>query len=179
MSNKHVITDSRNLNKISKKAVSAYEMWHQKHPKNFKKIEVDWPSVVYCVGRAEEIIYLSDKWEKDKNFFYYRHLFDTRPYVYCSEKCDLIEYANGRKRSVSNLLKVKDLDRDIVASPNLAKTDQLVVSLNGGTIERWNLIGQPTLCCTLDMKTLIICMDGDFLFINGGKMSVTERGIVK
>lgn len=173
------IEDNKQLDRIMKRAFGAYEMWHQKHPEEVKEVSVDWPDVVYCIGRAEEIIYKSDKWEKKNDFFTYFHVFDTRPYVYCSKKSDLMDFANNRKRSVSRLLNVRDLKNTPVAAPYLAKTVQLTLSLNNGDGTTLHLRNHPALCCTLDKKTLIVCLKDDLLFINGGKMSVTERGIVK
>jgi len=185
---KSPIADNKKLGNLVKKASSAYSMWHQKHPKNVQEISVNWPKVVYCLGRAEEIIYRSDKWEKDNDFFTYQHFFDTRPYVYCAKdsifKDLLLEGSRKnpgklpRKRSVSRLLNVKDLDKDVVVAPNLATTEELTITANDGSVKQFNLQG-PSLCCTLDMRTLIICMKDDLLFINGGAMKVTERGIVK
>jgi hypothetical protein len=153
-------------------------MWHQKNPKELKELSVDWPEHVYCCGKAEQILYKSDKWEKDGDFYTYDHVFDTRPDVYCSDKSILSEFIKGRAKKVTSLLGIKSLDTP-VAAPALAKTVELTISLSDGTGQTISFSSYPLLCCTLDKKTLIICAKNDVLFIRGGKMHVTERGIVK
>lgn len=170
---------SDELDRIIGRAMSSYEMWHQKHPNEVKTIAIDWPEEVYQCGRAEQILYRSDKWEKDNDFFMYDHVFDTRPHVYCTKKSILAPFASSRRRSVRRFFNVRDLKRDPVTLPYLAKAVELTISLNDGTGQTLNLLSEPALCCTLDLKTLVICIKNDILFINGGKMHVTERGIVK
>ena len=47
------------------------KMWHQKERGwgvGDIKLNFDFPDVVQRLGRAEEIVYHSDKWEKDYDF---------------------------------------------------------------------------------------------------------------
>lgn len=170
---------SGDLNRVVRRAMDSYSMWHQKHPNEVLDITIAWPEEVYQCGRAEQILYRSDKWEDDNNFFMYDHVFDTRPFVYCQRGSVLEPFANSKRRSVRRLLRVNDLEKDPVPLPYLAKAVELTISLSDGTGQTLNLVAEPALCCTLDLKTLVICMENDILFINGGKMHVTERGIVK
>lgn len=163
----------------AKKAVLSYEMWHQKNPKELKEISVNWPKEVYACGRAEQIIYRSDKWEKDKDFYTYDHVFDTRPTVFCATESILSDTIQGGPRSVAKLLGVRDVNKDPVAAPALANTLELTVSFPDGSGKTLYFKNTPVLCCTSDLKTLIICAKNDIIFIRGGKMHVTERGIVK
>lgn len=170
----------RQLTGTMNRAIDAYRMWHQKDASNLKETKIDWPSTVFACGRANRIIYNSDKWENKNNYFLYEHFFDTRPYVYAApDALTFGEFATGAKRSVRRLLKVRDLENDPVVAPVLAQTIELIFTTNDGTPCKVNLLNNPTLCCTLDKKTLIICAKKDLVFISGGKMVVTERGIEK
>ena len=53
------------------KAHDVFEMWHKKNPrthlsKDLSGTPQDFEEYMCCVGHADEIIYDSDKWEKDK-----------------------------------------------------------------------------------------------------------------
>lgn len=167
------------LEKLVENAVDAYSMWHQKPHKKVKELSVEWPKTIHCFGRAEQIIYKSDKWEKDNDFYTYDHIFDSRPNVYCGPDSSFFQFAETKSRKLAPLLSVKDLEKDTIAAPYLAKTLEFTFCAHDGSYKRITFNNSPSLCCTVDKKTLIICSTDGFLFVHGGAMRVTSRGIVK
>lgn len=158
------------MTRVASKAVKTYETWHQKEAKKLQPITYDFPESVFCVGRAVHILYYSDKWEKDGDGYEYSHDFDTKPFVYTVE-------GQGTRKGVKSLLGVKSLNTQI-AMPILAVTKEMTIVTTGGKEKRIQLAGAPFLCCSNNRKTLVIFVDDDPIFINGGKMIVTARGIV-
>jgi hypothetical protein len=171
-------------------AAALYEMWHQKHPRNVipKTYEFnpprrdapranpghEGPGVMTAVGRAAEILYSSDKWEKNGDFWPYEHDFDSRPTVYAN-------WGEGRGVQTTSLLQVRDLN-DEWEMPLLAFVKSITYDDADG--ERRRLVfGKkgPVMTCSPDKKTLVILASRKTgpIFVRGGKMVVTERGIVK
>lgn len=152
-------------------AFERYRMWHQKHPSKVEKRSFEFPPTVYAMGTARDIVYSSDKWERKGNNFDYHHTFDSHPTVYGLK-------GSGRAKSVKQLLQVDDLDGTFPL-PVLADVKELV--LHDGKKERKiSFVSHlPLLCCTLDKQGLVIFADNDPMFIRGGTMVVTPRGIVR
>jgi hypothetical protein len=172
-----------------RQAEDHFRLWHQKDPRELFEIDYDFPEHVYCVGRADAILYASDKWERDGDFFDYIHDFSSLPYVYACDGAFNLP-AHGRK-SVKQLLRATDLDGEF-ALPILAGVRQLVVcpldeegprNARGNPSARKQYLDfedPPLLCCSPDLKTLVIFSEERGpIFIRGGQMVVTERGIVK
>lgn len=160
------------------KAEASWRMWHQKEPRELFETSYDFPEHVFCVGTAETVIYASDKWEKDGKFFDYVHEFDSRPEVFM---------ADGQRRnpgaaptSVKRLLGTRDLEGEL-ALPILAKVKTLIISPPDDAPDHYiNFRDEPVMCCTADHKTVVIFSESKGpIFIRGGKMVVTERGIVR
>lgn len=168
------------------KAEDHFRLWHQKNPRQIFEIDYDFPEYVDCIGRADAILYASDKWERDGDFFDYIHDFSSLPFVYaCEGAFDLPPY--GRPKSVKQLLRATDLDEEF-ALPILAGVRQLVVCpvneegprSNPAQKQYIDFRDPPMLCCSPDLKTLVIFSEERGpIFVRGGQMVVTERGIVK
>ncbi len=148
-------------------------MWHQKErgwgvgdiPLTFK-----FPDTVVQLGRAEEIVYQSDKWEEDFDFFPYTHTFDSHPFVY--------GIGDGAvEKNVAELLRVQRPNSSRWSLPLLAFVEQLTYD-DGKRSRRVKFRRDTAMSCSRDRKTVIILSESKPLFIRGGKMVVTARGIV-
>ena len=147
--------------------VDVYEEWHSKEPSQLKTVKVDPPDRVYACGKGELIAYRSGKWQKGNNTEDYEHLFTSKPTVYHST-------GEGRVRSVGGLLK-----NDTIISLGYC-IELTVIGFDGQEYEF--PIGRsrkPRMVCTTDKKTVIVLHSKGPIFINGGSMRVTDRGIVK
>lgn len=160
------------------KAEASWRMWHQKEPRELHEVSYQFPSHVFCVGTAETIVYASDKWEKDGKFFDYVHEFDSRPEVFM---------VDGQRRnpaappsSVKKLLGTRDLEGEL-ALPILGHVKEIIISPPDDAPDHCiRFRDNPIMCCTADHKTVIVFSETKGpIFIRGGKMVVTERGIVR
>lgn len=149
------------------------KMWHQKERGwgvGDIKLNFDFPDVVQRLGRAEEIVYHSDKWEKDYDFYPYTHTFDTHPFVYGLGDGDA-------EKTVAQLLRVKNPNSSRWSIPLLAFVEQLTYD-DGDRLRKVKFRRDTAMSCSRDRKTLIILSESKPLFVRGGRMVVTERGIV-
>lgn len=153
-----------------KRANEIYQMWHQKYPKSETVRRFQFPDDVRAVGLAETIDYDSDKWERDNDFYPYGHKFDSHPTVYTID-------GQGRKKNTAELLDVDDLDGEF-AMPILAFCTKLVYH-DGNRFRHLKFANRTVLTCSDDCKTLVILSTTYPVFIRGGQMIATERGIVK
>jgi hypothetical protein len=169
-----------------RQAEDHFRLWHQKDPREIFEVDYDFPDYVHCIGRAEDILYASDKWETDGNFFDYIHDFSTLPFVYaCEGSFDLPSV--GRPKRVDRLLQAPNLHEEF-SLPILAQVRELVICPAGSSGSRSKAVRRrkiqfdqlPLLCCSPDLRTLVIFSDERGpIFIRGGEMVVTEHGIVK
>jgi hypothetical protein len=153
-------------------AKSLYREWHQKDPTEAVEATFDFPEEVVVVGKAQRVVYASDKWEKE--IYLYEHDFDSHPEVYMVAKKGV---KHGDAVNTKHLLGVKSF-KEALPLPILATTQELTF-LDGSKPNR-TVFGrrQPLLCSTLDKRTLVIFDFPRVIFIRGGSMRVTERGIV-
>lgn len=167
-------------------AADAWRMWHQKEPREIVEATYDFPDEVVPVGKAQRILYSSDKWEEDGDFYTYFHDFDSHPTVYAPSTSAWAKkrankgtkHARGKALDVARTLKMAHVD-DELQLPLLAKTLELIIVDVEGKKQSRKFRGDTPLCCTSDLKTLVILADDGPVIIRGGKMVVTERGIVK
>lgn len=159
-------------------AEDSWRMWHQKEPREHHEVFYNFPTHVFRVGTAETITYRSDKWEDDGKFFDYVHEFDSHPEVFMLE--DKRQNPHAKSVSVQKLLGTRDLKGEL-ALPILAHTKELIISPDDAEVDHCIRFSDgPLLCCTTDHLTLVIFSDKKGpIFIRGGKMKVTERGIVR
>lgn len=166
------------------RAFAIYKLWTEKEPDvssmwrdPVTQRTVDWDELQFAqLGRAKDILYISDKWEADGVLERYHHPFDTLPAVYCAT-----EDAEGKERPLAQLVGEPVSKAKALQLVLLAVVEELVVVREGKT----NLTlrykdDPPPLCSTRDKKGLvIITKDRGPIFVRGGQMTVTSRGIVK
>lgn len=160
-------------------AEEAWRMWHQKEPRELLRQPYELPDDLVAVGRADRIYYSSDKWEEDGDFYTYYHDFDSHPTVYVPETWAWTKHADEDADVVDvvETLEMQHAD-DEVMLPMLSKTLELVVEIEGDKQSR-KFKGASPLCCTRDLRTLVIFSSSGPVIVRGGKMVVTERGIVR
>jgi hypothetical protein len=160
-------------------AADAWRMWHQKEPRELIEKTYDFPDEVVPVGKADRILYSSDKWEEDGDFYTYYHDFESHPTVYMPSTATWAKKREnkGKPLNVARTLGIKHVD-DELSLPLLAKTMELIIECNGEKKSR-KFRGDTHLCCTSDMKTLVILASDGPIIIRGGSMVVTERGILR
>jgi len=166
------------------KASSIFELWHSKDPRDHIRLDLsgtkqDFPDFMVAVGTAVSIIYSSDKWEKDKNFFSYVHDFDSGPKVYFPEGDVDPPEELGRPKKTTSFLGISSFKDPLVVA-QLAFANELVYRDKEGSEVVLDFGKGKSQCLSSnDLKTLIILTPDGPLFIRGGKMRITERGIVK
>lgn len=158
-------------------AVENHEMWHKKDVAAAYRKNVPFPSKMVCVGRANEIVYLSDKWEDHANFYSYVHDFDSHPEVYV----DAARYEGTQPRSTARLLGVKSVGaKDRLASPILARVAEFTFTDHDGKLHVLRFDFPPLMLCSPDKVGLLILSDQmGPMIVRGGQMEITARGIVK
>lgn len=162
-------------------ATDAWRMWHQKEPREIIPTSFKFPKKMVPVGKANRILYRSDKWEEDGDFYTYYHDFDSHPTVYTTEKSPLAKglRSNGEEKiDVADFLGMEHINAEL-SLPLLATTMELIITGEDGKKRTKKFRLEPPLCCTSDLKTLVILSDDIPIIIRGGKMVVTERGIVR
>lgn len=156
------------------KAEQVWRTWHQKNPRELHEVEYDFPEEVFSIGLAETIIYASDKWEDDGDFYDYVHEHETGAEVFTTD-------GTGRRASVKSLLGTRqDLKTGELSLPMLGMVKELIVMPHDADAKHsLKFKEKPILSCSLDRKTLIIFSESKGpIFVRGGRMVVTERGIV-
>lgn len=145
------------------KAERTYVMWHQKNPTKVHKVDVPLPKLVACVGAADCITYVSDKWEEDGDVHDYVHEFDSSPSVYMVDDDGDVELVVEGEHA----LPILGVVRELIFLPTGAEKKHVL---------RFRTL--PIMCCTTDKKTVVIFAEKTGpIFIHGGKMHITERGI--
>lgn len=167
------------------KAEGVFEMWHKKNPrshivKNLSGTKQDFEDYMVCVGHADEIIYDSDKWEKDKDFHSYIHDFSSHPKVYFPQSSDVDHnLIIGRPKKTVSFLDIPSLKHPLVVAQIAFATELVFTNKNKEEVVV-NLGKRKSPCfSTNDLKTVIILSPKGPIFISGNKMKVTKRGIVK
>lgn len=157
---------------VSDAALNAYRMWHQKHPTKVRQVTFDFPEQLPLLGTALRIVYWSDKWE-DAGGYFYEHDFDSRPPCYG-------EHHNrsnpGRVHDTAKLLKTESV-HDTMEFPILAEVQELSVDVPGEGVRTLQFRKPPLMLCTKDKRGVVVLHKRPIV-IRGGRMHVTERGIV-
>jgi hypothetical protein len=156
---------------VSNRTLGLYRMWHAKDPSKLIETTFDFPDVVGELGRAMRIIYWSDKWKENGSGDYYEHDFDSEPPVFC-------ESSDYKERSVERLMQTPGLNETKSEWPILAEVCELSVRLHEGNVKTFRFKKPPLLLCTPDKKCICILYKKEPIFIRGGRMKVTARGIV-
>lgn len=156
---------------VSNDVLGAYRMWHQKAPKEVQGTTYDFPEDISALGVAMRIVYWSDKWEADGKGYHYEHDFDSRPPVYGD-----MSSKSKRRVDTARLLCVDSVHEQMEFAV-LAEVCELSVDVKGEGIKTFSFVRPPLMLCTADKKSLVLLHDKPIV-IRGGKMRVTERGIV-
>lgn len=158
-------------------AVENHEMWHQKHVETAYTKDVSFPPKMVCIGHAQEIVYLSDKWERHADFYSYVHHFDSHPEVYADPR----RFDGVRPKSTAKLLGVKSVGaKDRLATPILARVAEFTYVDNEGTSHVVRFDFPPLMLCSPDKEGLLIVSEQiGPVVVRGGQMEITEHGIVK
>ena len=160
-----------------------FEMWHRKTPRrdNYIKNAID-PAKHHhmaCIGWATDIVYSSDKWEKDGVFYPYEHDFSSRPKVYVpSSSVPKGEKTVGQLRNTARFLGESSLS-GVKALAQLAFVEELIYEDVEGDECRLMVGAKAKMASSPDKKTLIILASFGPVFVSGGRMVITSRGIVK
>ena len=162
-------------------AAKIWRMWHQKEPRKILSETYTFPKTAFEIGKADRILYSSDKWEDDGDFYTYYHDFDSHPEVYTTARSPLAEGLSRRnvdKIDVPATLGMEDVNSRM-AFPILAKTMELKFTDLEGKKHSKKIKGRPWLCCAHDSRTIVILAKEAPIIIAGGQMVITERGIVR
>lgn len=159
------------------KASKNFQSWHQKDPSGVVEQTYDFPARVHYAGKMLYMVYESDKWEKDGDFYPYEHDFDSHPSFYVPRYATKLKPDLRRYRSGKRLLCVPDLTGDVPLTM-LAIVAEMVIKQRDGKRQKFTFKELPVMAGTQDNKTLVIFSDEGPLFVSGGRMRITERGIV-
>jgi hypothetical protein len=130
-----------------------------------------------CVGKAEEILYASDKWERDGDLHDYVHTFESHPGVYIPQSTAGDEDVIGRPKKTLSLLGLRSA-RAQLSVAQLAKVRDFTFTDKAGDLVEIALGRGAIILSTPDKKCLIILAKNGPVLVRGGKMKVTARGIV-
>ena len=164
-----------------KRAEDLFREWHDKEPRQY--LRRNEPLLDHekfcCIGRGVNILYESDKWEKDGEDYPYIHDFESRPGIWVvAEHCTPQECI-GKPIKTTTLLGIRS-PKEALHVTQLATAKELVVEGKDG--EKFELEmgknGSP-MYATLDKKALLISTSKGPVVVRGGKMVITSRGIVK
>jgi hypothetical protein len=152
------------------KSGDVYREWNERDPDKVSVVKVDLPpdGIVGAIGKGVMIAYRSNKWQKDKSTtedYQHDHDKNSPPTIYH-------ESGEGRIKSVDSMLK----NDEII---DLGHCIELVGEGPDGEVLEFKISEskKARLVCTNDKKTLIILQSGGPIFITGGVMKVTARGI--
>jgi hypothetical protein len=163
----------KNLGLAVGRAADLYRLWHQKEAEeDIEVLDLPLEAIeVFHAGRADSILYVSDKWEDDGNVYDYSHEFDSGPSVY-------MEDGEGDQGDVEELLQTAVSARAKAPFPVLAGVKELILVDDDGNKRVLRFKVTPMLLMTLDKRgLLILSKELGPIYIRGGKMHVTERGI--
>lgn len=167
----------------AKKAGKHYKLWHQKQPESYKMASYTFPKKMTRLGRATNILYFSDKWEDDGKGYEYTHDFTSKPDVYASPglvKALGIAIENPKSTDTQRALKCSP-DGDIPMS-FMALALEMTVDCDGEDMTIPFGKASASVWCLPDRKGVLIFVgesNPQCLIIRGGRMVVTERGIVR
>jgi len=171
----------KNNGKDVERARATWRMWHQKeNPKReYKKSERLLDEAFFApVGKAHEILYSSDKWERDGDQHDYIHEFESHPTVYIPDSYASDEEVVGTPKKTLSVLGLRVKPPRLVV-PELAKVREFSYVDSAGELVEVRLGKGAIMGSSPDKKTLIILSKNGPVLVRGGQMRVTARGIVK
>ena len=163
-------------------AETNFRMWHRKDPRRRitvkNAIDPKKHAEMASIGRALDIVYSSDKWEKDGTFYPYEHDFTSKPKVWVPvSTVPSSDEIVGRHRKTAGFLGERNLT-GAKAVAQLAFVEELLYLDADGDETRLIVGKKAIMACSPDRKTVLILASFGPVLISGGKMIVTSRGIV-
>jgi hypothetical protein len=161
-------------------ARKTWRMWHEKDSKHeYKRSEKTLSEEHFVpIGTAKEILYSSDKWERDGDFHDYVHDFESSPKVYIPASKVRDGEAVGAPKKTAAVLGARSNPKQLVV-PELAKVKSLSYIDSEGELVEVRVGRGAIMCGSPDKKTVIILTKSGPILVRGGQMSITARGIVK
>ena len=152
------------------RGADVYKMWHQKPVKEVIEIAFVLPRRLTRMGQANRIVYESDKWEEDGEVYPYQHEFTSSPDTFIADPEGEID--------TRDFLEMDDLDDFVLNWIHLGCVAELRVKIPGQKKKR-NIVFEdgPLMCRTAEKDTLIV-LHHELMFVRGGTMVITDRGIV-
>lgn len=155
--------------------------WHKKdNPrKEFSVVEKLLDEEFFVpIGRAEEILYSSDKWERDGDHHDYVHEFESHPKVYIPESHASEDERIGRPAKTTTVLGLRTRPERLVV-PQLARVQSMSYVDKEGDLVEIRVGRHAIMGSSPDRKTLIILAKNGPVLVRGGQMRIEARGIVK
>lgn len=167
----------------SARAEKVFEMWHKKEPRRAGVLDTgcDGTDRMVCVGQANDIVYVSGKWEKGRKTNAYCHTFDSKPKVWMlAHLVEPLTNPGSPGRDVESLLKSARNADGQFAVAELARPESFSLGGEGGEAEEIAIHSGAKLYGAVDKKTVIITdPHWRLIVVKGGKMHFDERGIVR
>lgn len=160
---------------------ATWKMWHDKeNPKReyTRKEKLLSEKHFVPIGKAHEILYSSDKWEKDGDAYDYIHEFESHPLVFIPASRVREDEAIGAPRKTTSVLGLRSPKKSLVVV-ELAKVKTLTYYDADGELVEIQGLKSAVLASSPDKKTLLILAKKGPILVRGGQMKVTSRGIVK
>lgn len=164
----------------TKKGEDIFREWHEKEPNRVtsKKVALLDEPYFCCIGKAVEITYRSDKWEKNGDHHLYVHDFSSHPGVYLPQSHTTEDEQIGRPVKTTSLLGSKASNGQLVVA-DLATAKELILRDKHNKEMELKLGNGSKLYSCPDKKALLIITQNGPVIVRGGQMRVTARGIVK
>lgn len=167
----------------SHRAEKVFTEWHQKAPNAVGVIDTgcDGDDTMVCVGNANDIVYVSGKWEKGKKKNAYVHTFDSQPKVYMlAHNVEPLTNPGSGTKTVDSLLKHARNKDGHFAVAELARPESFSLCGADGEVDEIAIHAGAKLYGAVDKKTIIIAdPKWGLIIVRGGEMHFDERGIVK
>jgi hypothetical protein len=163
-----------------KRGEDIFRMWHEKEPRKNESLKVkllDEPHFA-AIGKAVEITYRSDKWERDGDHHLYVHDFESRPKVYLPASHVSEDEQIGKPTKTSTLLGSKANNGRLVVAQLATAVDFTMFDKDNNEVAL-KLGNGSKMFSTPDKKGLLIITRSGPVIVRGGQMRVTARGIVK
>lgn len=158
-----------------------WRMWHSKDEprKEYTRTEkLLSESHFIPIGKAHEILYASDKWEKNGDNFDYIHEFESHPKVFIPASKASEDEATGAPRTTASVLGLRSPKKSLVVAALATAKAFTYYDVDGELVEIQGLKG-ALVGSSPDKKTLLILAKKGPILVRGGQMRITARGIVK
>lgn len=160
---------------------ATWRMWHKKEnpKKEYGRTEKLLSEKQFVpIGKAHEILYSSDKWERDGDHHDYIHEFESHPKVYIPLSKATEDEIIGQPKTTAAVLGLRSPKKSLVVV-ELAKVRSFSYFDSEGELVEITGISGAIAASSPDKKTLLILSKKGPILVRGGQMKITARGIVK